>query len=618
MTLPDRIPLPLDPATALSRRTLLRALGATGAVAAAGGLAPTAAHAAGTVRFDHLVLGPAYADMYPTDVVADATYWYVNDNGRYRLVAVNRATGRIDYEFAKARIPGTDDLGTGRGMGIDSAGLLYVADTINNRISVMTKQFVPVTSFGGRGTGPGRMTGITDVGVGPGLDDKGRPTEVVYVSDKAGHQNNTRLVKFRTDGTPIGTLGADLDLHYGQLVVDPVSHRLYVCDAIVQGFIIFAEDGTIIRKVGGRGDLPGQFKGLPRGIDVFRDRVYVTDSDNRRIQVFDLDGNFLFLFGKRGTGLGEFIGPKGLAVTQGSILVCDLYGYGLDEFDLRGNPIRSLFGGVPPIDGVNKPKGVDVDHQGRVMVIDWWRQAIVRCAPDGSGAVQVGQTGDRKTPGALTFPTDVRIQPGADVIFVANRESNDVEVLNPDGTSHRSAFFGNKELAHPVGIAFAPNGDLWVTDSPRKRVVRYVIDRDGHGTLVETDNGASIGGLRYCSGLDVAPDGTLWVTDGNAVSRRTASGRWTRFTQATGSARSFKGPWGVRVGPDGNVYVADSGNNRIVVMSPSGTMLAESAPTDRFGGLALYEPEGLAFGPDGTLFVADTNNDRVLALKVTV
>ncbi|MEO3935579.1 NHL repeat-containing protein [Dermatophilaceae bacterium Soc4.6] len=613
-----------QPTSPLSRRTLLGSAGAAGASVVAAPLLATSASAVTdpapritrSVGLDHVVLGAAYADMYPTDVVADPNYWYVNDNGRYRLIAVNRKTGVIDYEFAKARVPGTDDLATGRGMGIDAAGYLYVTDTINNRITKMTKRFRTVTSFGGRGDGDGQFRGITDVAVGPGLDDTGAPAEVVYATDKTGHQNNTRINKFTTDGRSIGTMGDMIGLHYGQLVVDPDNGNVIVCDAIVQGFVIFDKAGTVLKKVGGRGGGPGQFLGLPRGIDIYKGKIWVTDSDNRRIQVFDTTGTYLFGFGSLGTGQGQFIGPKGISVSNGRVLVCDLYGYGLDEFDLQGRSTRSFFGGVPPINGVNKPKGLDIDSSGKVHVIDWWRQAIVRCDLDGTNPQQVGQTGDRKTPGALTFPTDVRVQPGTGVIYVCNRESNDIEVLNPDGTSHKKAFFGVQDVHHPVGLAFAPNGDLLVSDSPAKRIVRFTLDANGHGTFADADDAAAIGGLRYCSGLDVAPDGTVWVADNLGLCRRTPAGVWTRFEQATGSAMPFKTPWGVRVGPDGLIYATDSGNNRVVVMRANGRLVAETAPSDVFDGRALYGPQGIAIGPDGLVYVADTSNDRVLALRV--
>lgn len=202
------------------------------------------------------------------------------------------------------------------------------------------------------------------------------------------------------------------------------------------------------------------------------------------------------------------------------------------------------------------------------------------------------------------------------LIYVANRESNDIEVLDPDGSSHRAAAFGTRELHHPVGLAFTPAGDVVVTDSPNKRIVRYVLDGSGHGTVAETDSASSIGGLRYCSGIDVAPDGTVWVADNLGLCRRTTGGVWRRFLQATGSARPFRSPWGVRVGPDGLIYATDAGNNRIVVMDDQGVLVAETTPTDVWDGRPLYDPQGLAVGPDGLLYVADTNNDRVLAFSL--
>jgi len=78
----------------------------------------------------------------------------------------------------------------------------------------------------------------------------------------------------------------------------------------------------------------------------------------------------------------------------------------------------------------------------------------------------------------------------------------------------------------------------------------------------------------------------------------------------------FQSPYGIAVAPDGNLYVADSGNNRVQHLNPSGEVLqvwgqyGDATQGDAPGG-TFNEPWGVAVAPDGTVYVADTWNYRI-------
>ncbi|MCL5994166.1 MAG: 6-bladed beta-propeller, partial [Firmicutes bacterium] len=75
----------------------------------------------------------------------------------------------------------------------------------------------------------------------------------------------------------------------------------------------------------------------PMAVTWSLDRIFVSDTGNRRIQVFDTAGNFLFLFGEQGSGPGQFLFPYGLAATADLLYVADLYTGRISTFDLEGN-----------------------------------------------------------------------------------------------------------------------------------------------------------------------------------------------------------------------------------------------------------------------------------------
>jgi sugar lactone lactonase YvrE len=130
-------------------------------------------------------------------------------------------------------------------------------------------------------------------------------------------------------------------------------------------------------------------------------------------------------------------------------------------------------------------------------------------------------------------------------------------------------------------------------------------------------------------GIAVDAAGTVYVADtGNSRIRKiTAAGVVTTLAgsssgalDGTGPAAHFNTPWGIAVGPDGTVYVADTNNHCIRKVTPAGdvTTLAgditthTAGATDGTGPAArLNFPTGLAVGPDGTVYVADGNNNCI-------
>lgn len=130
--------------------------------------------------------------------------------------------------------------------------------------------------------------------------------------------------------------------------------------------------------IGSSGEKPGQLRGA-RGIAVDKEnRIIVCDRNNFRVQVFDSSGLFLFSFGKKGDGKGEFLGgPINVAVSRdGKIFVCDWGRSSVLMFDSKGE----YLGVLKPLDGVSQTAGrlnhVVVDDEGRVYVVDCENQVI--------------------------------------------------------------------------------------------------------------------------------------------------------------------------------------------------------------------------------------------------
>jgi len=135
----------------------------------------------------------------------------------------------------------------------------------------------------------------------------------------------------------------------------------------------------------------GQFHS-PKGLAVdAQGNVYVADTWNHRIQVFDGEGKFLRAWGSEGTQPGQFKEPWGIAVAQnGDVYVTDTWNHRIQVFDGEGNLKRmwGVFGqsGEPSgrSDLLYGPRDLAFDSQGYLYVVDTGNKRVIKYDPQGN------------------------------------------------------------------------------------------------------------------------------------------------------------------------------------------------------------------------------------------
>jgi sugar lactone lactonase YvrE len=262
------------------------------------------------------------------------------------------ASGSGDGQFS---LP--NDLAVGPG------GIVYVADSNNNRIQKFTSDGAFLAKWGTFGTGDGQFKGAE--GVAP--DAAGN----VYVADFG----NQRVQEFTANGAFIrkwGTQGSGDGQFFSPrgVAVDGAGNVL-VLEFAGNRVQKFTPAGQFLGKWGSNGTRDGQFV-APTGIAIDGSgNVYVADRGNNRVQRFNSAGQFLGKWGSRGTGLGQFGSPNDVAIApNGNVLVSDFDNNRVQEFT-PGGAFVSTFNRLAPRSDTFRPGAMVFNSGGDLYIEDW-------------------------------------------------------------------------------------------------------------------------------------------------------------------------------------------------------------------------------------------------------
>jgi DNA-binding beta-propeller fold protein YncE len=241
-------------------------------------------------------------------------------------------------------------------------------------------------------------------GIAVGPDDR------VYVAEAGGH----RITVFNPNGTLAASWGSEgsgegeFQEPWGVAVAP--GGEVYVADTWNHRIVKFDSQGRLLRHWGGMADTrgavdqrPGLFWG-PRDLAIGPDGfLYVSDTGNKRVQVFDPDGKFVRAFGGEGNEPGKLQEPVGLAFQENTLLVADTWNGRVQKLDLNGRPLDEI-----PVRGwegqslSNKPY-LKVDASGRILASAPDNGAVLVFGPNGGLAASLQPEGPGGT--GTTLPT---------------------------------------------------------------------------------------------------------------------------------------------------------------------------------------------------------------------
>lgn len=247
---------------------------------------------------------------------------------------------------------------------VDEDGRIFVTDTSRQAVFVFDQKEGRLDVWDDAGEG---RRFVSPTGIAPGEGGN------IFVADA----ELGIVARLNRSGKSIGVIGrGELSRPVG-LAFDAATRQLYVADTHAHDIKVFDAEGRLLRTLGRHGERPGEFN-FPTYLALAKGELYVADTMNARVQVLDVEtGQPKRIIGERGMNVGNLVRPKGVAVDdEGNVYVVESYYDHLLVFNSNGEFLMPIGGMGQGVGNFYLPSGVWIDTRNRVFVADMFNGRV--------------------------------------------------------------------------------------------------------------------------------------------------------------------------------------------------------------------------------------------------
>ena len=226
---------------------------------------------------------------------------------------------------------------------------------------------------------------------------------------------------------------------------------------------VYDSSGKKKTTIGSEGSGEVQFQS-PFGIDISGEVVYVAEGSGHRIHKLTTGGEYIGVFGKRGSGIGEFIYPIDVKISpDGKVYVADCsINHRIQVFHPDWTISHVIDGTVSGDGRFSSPLGIAFDLSGNVHVSGIDSSSVTVFTPSGQFVRQYDKT-------HTNSPSGIAIDPSGYSLVNNYRSNGTLSIFDPSGRFIHS--LGG--FIYQYGVSVSPDGSVWVADRGNHRLVKY-------------------------------------------------------------------------------------------------------------------------------------------------